>query len=640
MSQERDARRQHIARGSSNHEAELAPGRASRSAVLDAPTRPVAGGLLQRKARDGCGVEADAAAAVSAASGSSGDPLPSELRSRFESSLGTDLSAVRIHAGRASAEAASAVGALAFAIGNDIHFGHGSLDVSSLAGQQLLAHEVAHTVQQSGGTPRRQNKLEVSSPLDPAELEADRAGEAMVRGESVEIGAALHGARGALRRQFNASLTLHAPGLSLGSPPARASTGGDWVVPGFAIDSDELPPAATTAIEQIVAALRGDGLGSAGYVTILGYADPEDARLPDGTAQVCEPDIALRRAQRMRDAVTAALGDHEVGVPIHAYAGDTLDSPCCQVTVTLTRGSVHIPPAPSLRLAAPSQIDPTHPAVDESQLAGFSLQPSGPLTTSPAPAAPLDRGHPSIDASQLALSHPVLDPALLTPDQLDPTGALTGSRAAPDGGVHRFMEWLQRSGAVAAPRAPAPPDLEQLSRAITGALGRGPIVEACVAVARALGFADVRPADLDAAIVEGAEEGFRALLLGALDALAGPHVAALPAAGHPGLPEDPDEARREARQPDMPGPDFEASVSVPVELGGGGAATRSPEEEIVNLLGEIGSAATLGDLEQIRADSVHIHDARVSRAFARRERELVMEEQRRVEEQDAPGPRC
>jgi hypothetical protein len=137
--------------------------------------------------RDDNGVAADADQYVDRAASGSGAPLPADLRDRFESSLGADLSSVRIHDGRDSADAAKAVGAKAYTVGQDIHFGAGHYAPQTEAGQFLLAHEVAHTVQQAGATPSRQNKLEVSTPQDGAELEADRAAEAMVRGQQASI---------------------------------------------------------------------------------------------------------------------------------------------------------------------------------------------------------------------------------------------------------------------------------------------------------------------------------------------------------------------------------------------------------------------------------------------------------------------
>lgn len=137
--------------------------------------------------RDANGVAGDAETAVSRASASSGAPLPTHIQRQFEASLGADLSAVRVHTGAESAEAAHAVGAKAYTTGNDIHFSAGRYQPDDPFGMHLLAHEVAHTVQQSGGAPSRQNKLEVSTPNDSLEVEADRAADAMVSGSAAHI---------------------------------------------------------------------------------------------------------------------------------------------------------------------------------------------------------------------------------------------------------------------------------------------------------------------------------------------------------------------------------------------------------------------------------------------------------------------
>jgi hypothetical protein len=171
-----------------------------RTAAGKVPTsaRLAPGMALMRKARDANGVAADADGAVArASSSSSGAPLPDDVRGRFESSLGADLSGVRVHTGAASAEAASAVGAKAYTVGNDIHFAEGRYAPADPFGIHLLAHEVAHTQQQAGGPKTRQHKLEVSSPGDAVEVEADRAADAMVAGTGVQV---RHFGAGPLRR--------------------------------------------------------------------------------------------------------------------------------------------------------------------------------------------------------------------------------------------------------------------------------------------------------------------------------------------------------------------------------------------------------------------------------------------------------
>src|SRR5688572_16147044 len=63
-----------------------------------------------------------------------GQPLPGDLRSQFEASLGADLSGVRVHPG---SSAATSIGAKAFAKGQDIHFAPGKYDPNSSEGRAL-----------------------------------------------------------------------------------------------------------------------------------------------------------------------------------------------------------------------------------------------------------------------------------------------------------------------------------------------------------------------------------------------------------------------------------------------------------------------------------------------------------------------
>jgi hypothetical protein len=118
---------------------------------------------------------------------SAGAPLPSSLRARFEHSLGADLSMVRIHDGAESARSASALDARAFTVGSDIHFAAGQYQPEDPFGLHLLAHEVAHTAQQAGHPPVAQAKLNVSTPGDASEDEADRAADAMVAGRPTSV---------------------------------------------------------------------------------------------------------------------------------------------------------------------------------------------------------------------------------------------------------------------------------------------------------------------------------------------------------------------------------------------------------------------------------------------------------------------
>lgn len=83
-----------------------------------------------------------------------GKSLPDETRASFESKMGADFSDVRVHTGSTANEAARSINAEAYTIGADIVFADGKYRPKSFLGRQLLAHELAHTLQQSGSNEK------------------------------------------------------------------------------------------------------------------------------------------------------------------------------------------------------------------------------------------------------------------------------------------------------------------------------------------------------------------------------------------------------------------------------------------------------------------------------------------------------
>jgi hypothetical protein len=77
-----------------------------------------------------------------------GQSIPATDRAFFESHFRTDLGSVRLHRGAAAAELVEALGARAITLGSDIALGSGEYTPGTTAGQQLLAHELAHVAQQ------------------------------------------------------------------------------------------------------------------------------------------------------------------------------------------------------------------------------------------------------------------------------------------------------------------------------------------------------------------------------------------------------------------------------------------------------------------------------------------------------------
>lgn len=104
-----------------------------------------------------------------------GSPLQGPVKDQMEGAFGADLSAVRIHTGADAAGQAASLGAKAFTQGSDITFGAGQFDPGSPGGQELLAHELTHTLQQLPGEG-------VTSPSDAVETEADKVAKAVLKG--------------------------------------------------------------------------------------------------------------------------------------------------------------------------------------------------------------------------------------------------------------------------------------------------------------------------------------------------------------------------------------------------------------------------------------------------------------------------
>lgn len=86
-----------------------------------------------------------------------GQPLPAALLGRMEKSFGADFSGVRVHADSESDSLNRSLHARAFTTGQDLFFNRGEYNPESRRGQELIAHELTHVVQQNGGTSGKRN---------------------------------------------------------------------------------------------------------------------------------------------------------------------------------------------------------------------------------------------------------------------------------------------------------------------------------------------------------------------------------------------------------------------------------------------------------------------------------------------------
>lgn len=103
---------------------------------------------------EGGDVDADVASTIQSAKGG-GQPLHDGVRSSMEQGFGADFSGVRVHTGSQADALNRSLNARAFTTGSDIFFGKGQYNPGSTGGQELIAHELTHTVQQSAAGVQR-----------------------------------------------------------------------------------------------------------------------------------------------------------------------------------------------------------------------------------------------------------------------------------------------------------------------------------------------------------------------------------------------------------------------------------------------------------------------------------------------------
>jgi hypothetical protein len=82
----------------------------------------------------------------------SGKPMPDAEKKFFEPKFGRDFSSVKLHTDSVAAKSAQSINALAYTSGNNIVFNTGQYAPESESGKKLIAHELTHVVQQSGGS--------------------------------------------------------------------------------------------------------------------------------------------------------------------------------------------------------------------------------------------------------------------------------------------------------------------------------------------------------------------------------------------------------------------------------------------------------------------------------------------------------
>ncbi|MBS0157876.1 MAG: DUF4157 domain-containing protein [Nitrospira sp.] len=109
-----------------------------------------------------------------------GQPLGRDTREYMESRFGYDFSRVRVHANVQAAESARAIRAKAYTVGTNVVFNEGRYAPNTAEGGKLLAHELAHVLQQRQG-----GAIPTLDPCASHEHAADAAASAVNQGHTV-----------------------------------------------------------------------------------------------------------------------------------------------------------------------------------------------------------------------------------------------------------------------------------------------------------------------------------------------------------------------------------------------------------------------------------------------------------------------
>jgi len=121
---------------------------------------------------------------------SPGSTLDASIQRAMEDQMGDSLGDVRVHTGPQASQACDDINARAFTVGNHVAFNSGEYDPESGEGQHVLAHELAHVRQQTGGAVSMLPQEDVGLEIDPdpaLEREAEETANRVMAGGELGI---------------------------------------------------------------------------------------------------------------------------------------------------------------------------------------------------------------------------------------------------------------------------------------------------------------------------------------------------------------------------------------------------------------------------------------------------------------------
>jgi hypothetical protein len=133
------------------------------------PTQSAKPQALHQVSDTGGGELQEAPPSVYAALSSTGQPLDQSSRAFFEPRFGYDFSQVRVHNDSLAAKSADTLNARAYTMGKHIVLGAGLHTIDSSDSKSLLAHELAHSVQQGQAMQIQRQMDDAETPVDTVE---------------------------------------------------------------------------------------------------------------------------------------------------------------------------------------------------------------------------------------------------------------------------------------------------------------------------------------------------------------------------------------------------------------------------------------------------------------------------------------
>ncbi len=138
--------------------------------------------LLAQRSSDGSSELDDETAGRINQQRSGGQPLDSGVQKQMAGSTGEDFSEVKVHTDPEADALNHQLGAKAFTTGQDVFFRAGAYQPQTSSGQELLAHELTHVIQQRQGAVSGGTHMKVNAPGDTFEQQAEEVAHSITSG--------------------------------------------------------------------------------------------------------------------------------------------------------------------------------------------------------------------------------------------------------------------------------------------------------------------------------------------------------------------------------------------------------------------------------------------------------------------------